>query len=251
MKRTPLKRHLKRFNCNTCGVEVVRPQRGAGLCRRCAQKQNSDASAAAAAERRRLKALPCRYCGQAFNPVARRSFYCSQKCMGLASRKPRTCVECGVEFWVKSSLARKTCSRKCWSALSRKAKLGTRNPAYRNGSAAATRAWYAALEEACGQCGAGGKLHMHHVVYEQHVRRAKGDPYDVRNGLTLCTRCHFRHHHAIDAKISVDILRPANLEFAHELLGDATSLYFTRYYAANGEGAIESALDRAAEKSAA
>lgn len=92
---------------------------------------------------------------------------------------------------------------------------------------------------------------MHHVVYEQHVKLAKGDPYDGRNGLTLCTRCHFRHHHAIDAKISTNVLRAENLEFAREILGDATALYFARYYAASDDDAIESALERAAERKAA
>ena len=44
------------------------------------------------------------------------------------------------------------------------------------------------------------RLAHHHVIYEQHVRLERGDPWDPANGMYVCDICH-RHHHDAFARI--------------------------------------------------
>lgn len=93
----------------------------------------------------------------------------------------------------------------------------------------------------CRWCGRGvrpwGKvprLRMHHVVYEQEVRRRGGDVLDARNALALCDRCHEEHHSGAPAarRIPLAALRPENLKFARRLLGDYAGDYLAAHYSA-------------------
>lgn len=94
----------------------------------------------------------------------------------------------------------------------------------------------------CGQ----PAVQFHHVVYQQHVRRAFRGQHpsnttpeyaecikkllsDRRNMLPLCYDCHRRHHNRV-APISRSDLPDAAVLYAEELLGDYADDYLRRYY---------------------
>jgi transcription initiation factor TFIIIB Brf1 subunit/transcription initiation factor TFIIB len=77
------------------------------------------------------------------------------------------------------------------------------------------------------------KAHDHHVVKQQHLDDYGGDPADPRNALALCHVHHERHHKA-KRRIRLSELRPENLEFARELLGDYADDYIAREYDVTG-----------------
>jgi len=95
--------------------------------------------------------------------------------------------------------------------------------------------WHRTRYGRCAVCGRRGTILRHHLVYEQHVRRAGGDPWDLRNALdvgALCA-CHQRHHTAA-RRIPLRLIPAKAHTFATELLGPARAeLYWSRYY---GEG---------------
>lgn len=66
---------------------------------------------------------------------------------------------------------------------------------------------------------------------EQHVRAAGGDVFDLRNRLSVLHACHMGHHTGSAwQKIAQSQLRPENVEFARELLGDGAQDYLDRHY---------------------
>lgn len=221
------------FNCVECGKTVQRAQRGAGFCRPCAQKRNS---AARKTYERTGRDLTCAQCGKEFyartSEILGGRRFCSKRCDGQsriidpASRNV-TCSVCGRPFEYRQG--RKTCSEECSRKGKSRAKAGEANPNYKTGKTAARRKWTAAMELKCRRCGRRAR-HQHHVVYEQHVLRMGGDPLDPDNGLSLCFSCHMSHHHSMDGKLPLSILRPENIAFAERLLGAAAVDYFARYY---------------------
>lgn len=92
----------------------------------------------------------------------------------------------------------------------------------------------------CGVCGRRGRLLRHHVVYEQHVRREGGDPWDLRNALDVgryCD-CHDAHHRSGPGRRPIPLAKVPEeaIAFAVDLLGEDRAVdYFRRYYAC-GEG---------------
>jgi 5-methylcytosine-specific restriction endonuclease McrA len=77
-------------------------------------------------------------------------------------------------------------------------------------------------------CGAQAEQ-LHHVVYQQHVRRHGGDLSDRRNFLPVCDRCHDRHHSRHTVIPFTAIPEPAR-EYARELMGDHADDYLHRRY---------------------
>ena len=77
-------------------------------------------------------------------------------------------------------------------------------------------------------CGARATA-LHHVCYQQHVRKHGGELDDARNLIPLCYD-HHRRHHSRHEVIPQSSLPPAAVEYAHELLGDAAGDYLNRYY---------------------
>ncbi len=83
---------------------------------------------------------------------------------------------------------------------------------------------------ACGDLLETGGWHAHHVVTQQHIRRADGDVWDPRNAMRLCAPCHDAHH-SRQRPIPYSAVPPDALEFADELLGrDGAEAFFARYY---------------------
>lgn len=161
----------------------------------------------------------------------------------------RSCVEkicpvCEKPFlavWAQRHV-RKTCSYECVAILKRnqyKDRSGARNPNFKNGSRQGVRdregerRWYTGRHAECQHplCPGGeADLALHHVVYAQKVRRDKGDMWDPRNSLTVCSGCHMSHHRRGTRIIPLAVLRDANFVFARDLLGTAAYDYLRRRY---------------------
>lgn len=233
--KTPLRQGTKGlttrrpFACAECGTLIQRARVGAGLCRACSQRRNAALRGSYA---RQGADVACVQCGRAFyaSPYQLATAkYCSRECMGRARRRTFTCAICKADFESVGRPRRRTCGPRCSRELRRRNKLGAKNPMYRNASGRQER-WREAREEACRCCGSRTRLTLHHVVYEQHVRRAGGDPFDPDDSLTVCFSCHMAHHHGVDRRIRVSQLRPENLAFARALFGEYADDYIARYY---------------------
>jgi hypothetical protein len=158
----------------------------------------------------------------------------------------KVCVICGVSFLAQWSHAekRKTCSRKCAAALKKQRSAGGRkgasNPNFRHGRRAGVRdrsnepRWYSTMRDYCQSpscLGARGCLAQHHICYAQTVGREDGDLFDPRNGMTLCTSCHLKHHNR-HAVLPLTALPSPAFEYAAELLGPEKAYnYLQRRYA--------------------
>lgn len=86
----------------------------------------------------------------------------------------------------------------------------------------------------CAACGQRGPRVRHHVVYEQHVRREGGDPWDLANAMLLgrFCRCH-GDHHAPNGRtpLALKTVPWEAVAFASRLLGhDRAADYFTKHY---------------------
>ena len=93
-------------------------------------------------------------------------------------------------------------------------------------------AWNQRRSGWCETCGSFEyRLHGHHVVYEQIVRREGGDPWSPANRMDLCASCHMAHH-AAARKIPLSKVSDAALAFAVGLLGEHRAAdFFRRRYA--------------------
>jgi 5-methylcytosine-specific restriction endonuclease McrA len=96
-------------------------------------------------------------------------------------------------------------------------------------------AWKEPVKGRCEGCGRRGRLVRHHVVYEQHVRAERGDPWELSNAMLLgvfCD-CHRKHHESGPARRPLPLAKvpDAALVFAVDLMGeDRAAEYFRRYY---------------------
>lgn len=93
--------------------------------------------------------------------------------------------------------------------------------------------WKTTRRGRCAICGRSQLILRHHVVYEQHVRAAGGDPWDLRNAMDVGAfcRCHANHHSAVE-RIPMRLVPDAAADFAMDLFGFArAAVYFARYYA--------------------
>lgn len=92
--------------------------------------------------------------------------------------------------------------------------------------------WKTQVHGICAVCKKRQLCVRHHVVYEQHVRREGGNPWDMANAMLLgawCT-CHADHHSG-KARIATSLIPETALDFAIGLLGtDRAALYIARYY---------------------
>lgn len=201
---------------------------------------------------RRGKNLVCVECGTEFYAtpleLKRGVRYCSNACNGAGMRvlEDRRCTICRSTFSVKPSSTRKTCGRACANEAIRRSKQGSSNPNYRGDDAALIQ-WRSQATDACVVCGSSDRLHLHHVVYDQHVRSQGGNRWDPADSLTLCIGCHCRHHANPNWALPRTYLRDENYEFAFELMGPAAYDYLRRRYSGDDErldAALENDLAR-------
>ena len=92
----------------------------------------------------------------------------------------------------------------------------------------------AAMHQApCVVCGSRVALVAHHVVTQQHVRRADGDVWDPRNAMCLCagpSGCHDAHHNR-SRPLPLSAVPVGAKDYADELLGpDGAYAYWARFY---------------------
>lgn len=80
-------------------------------------------------------------------------------------------------------------------------------------------------------CGCGQPaIQLHHVVYQQAIRRAGGDVKDTRNLVPVSFACHGAHHNR-QRPIALNVLPDSVYRYARELLGDGVAYeYLRRYY---------------------
>lgn len=129
--------------------------------------------------------------------------------------KVRKCHKCGRKFWVAQSHARKHdrifCNRDCYHSYrkgrtdefnnnteeakqkNREAKLGPKNPMWKDGSTACRRMALEMFGEKCQECGATEDLQVHHKDMNP-----RNNPLDGSNWLVLCRSCHAKGHRFID-----------------------------------------------------
>lgn len=90
--------------------------------------------------------------------------------------------------------------------------------------------WLAVALGKCSQPGCAARaIHRHHITFEQHVIRAKGDRWDPANALVLCGQHHADLHARRDFPVAA-LPTPA-LDFAAALLGPPAAYeYFRRRY---------------------
>jgi 5-methylcytosine-specific restriction endonuclease McrA len=97
----------------------------------------------------------------------------------------------------------------------------------------AERVWKMPEHGFC-QCGCGrfsARLHRHHVLLRQTVRREGADQWSLRNAMLLHPDCHAAHH-AGQRKILLAQVPESALAFAVDVLGEAGAAdYFRRRYA--------------------
>jgi hypothetical protein len=106
----------------------------------------------------------------------------------------------------------------------------------------------AAYQGKCAVCGRqDGPWHAHHVVYQQHLRRAGWPEYDTRLALRVCDfdpaqpdreHCHHNHHHGT-RRIKGEELTADSLAAMVDALGPgAAEVYLARYYDAPDAAAV-------------
>lgn len=75
------------------------------------------------------------------------------------------------------------------------------------------------------------RLHRHHVLLEQIVRREGADVWALRNSMLICPDCHAAHH-AASKKIPLKLVPEAAIAFAVDVLGEhRAARYFKDRYA--------------------
>ena len=179
----------------------------------------------------------CPTCGAA---VSRWRKHCSRACSSAAAvtSARRICRYCGGEFQALPSQEARGRARYCSVRCARQAQPPG-HPRFISERARACQ-----NPECPG--GGKGKLEQHHVVYEQHVRVEGGNPGDPRDGLTLCTICHTRHHRRV-ATLRVAALRDENFDFARELLGGPKAYEYLRRRYAGEDGRLLALLNEEEE----
>jgi hypothetical protein len=207
--------------------------------------------------RRKDYTKSCERCGEDFRPWSTLTRFCSKRCAASGSRPERrtrkkvTCAHCGKEFELSQGrLARNAryCSRACWRegyvpseqtrqvvAQKMRARKGKANPNYKHGGRAGARSRDGErrfLDEHRGcrnpDCDRGvQQIDQHHAVYRQEVVRMGGDPWDQRDALALCKRCHSGHH-SRGSVLPLAVLRDENFIFAAELLGGPVAYEYLR-----------------------
>lgn len=151
---------------------------------------------------------------------------------------------CGRTFEVyPSQTHRRTCSPSCAAAVKGRpvGRSGSANPNYRKGRAAGKRPparWRNAKGNRCEVPGCPNprpgkrRLHLHHVVTRQVIRRNRGDQWDPAVGMTVCDSCHSKHHHRT-RPIPRSAVPAAAVAYAVQLMGeDRAEDYIARYYSA-------------------
>lgn len=187
--------------------------------------------------------IKCINCKGGFDVVPARlgtAKFCSYKCRGewrsnnwLGKKHPRyqpgprtlKCQHCGAKFSQRATEAisafrkRKFCSMEC-AKHGQKRLTGEDHPLFKADSRRRDRrgkhgSWARAVisrdNATCTRCAATGvELHAHHILsFKDYPERR----WDLNNGETLCFRCHWAEHAALNANgVKSGNIRPGNAE---------------------------------------
>jgi len=188
--------------------------------------------------------VKCHECGkkkETYPSLARNFKFCSYKCRSSwrgkhwvgennpkfqpYGREPKDCKYCGKRFSMRDGeivtnyRRRKFCSRFCADKggfrYSGPDHQNYKEDARRKNRGGSHHKWVNAVisrdKATCQECGATDvELHAHHIKSYKDYPELR---FDVSNGLTLCHKCHWQLHAALNAKAvnSVDT-RPAKAE---------------------------------------
>ena len=151
----------------------------------------------------------------------------------------------GEDALKRSYLARKTPLRGS-GRLSRRPK--------RQDNSADRKAWNVAESGFC-ECGCARpswRLHRHHVVLRQIVRKEGGNEWDMANSMLLHETCHSNHHSA-SRKVRLEMVPESALAFAVDVLGKQGPLTISvggmRYERLDVSAPVEGREMRAVESS--
>jgi hypothetical protein len=104
-------------------------------------------------------------------------------------------------------------------------------------------------QRCCQMCGTTRwPWHAHHVVYEQHLKKAGAAIWCNSNSMRLCEDCHRRHHNRSQV-IPLAKLHDQHITYAFDVLGLAADFYLKQRYAGEDER-VEQALSKAEEEDA-
>lgn len=203
------------------------------------------------ADDRRLPAVNCAQCGLEFRPRVHHQRFCSHSCAAshhnaARRRQPSRCSVCGAAIDPGCpSKPRRTCgAQECVREAKARSKRGKANPNWKD--VTAPQRWSSAKAKRCVCCSGRDRLQLHHVVYRQHVKAAKGDCWDPDDSLTLCLACHTGHHHAGTSRLPLAKLRDENYSYAEALLGAGAAYEYLKRRYAGGDQRLDELLGRAA-----
>ncbi len=166
----------------------------------------------------------CKQCGKITMrpPCLLNRPFCGVKCMGRwmsgkqrgkahwnwqGGKLKRNCIVCGKEFEFDKGELKRSKNSRIFCSQSCKAKycsIKERNPNWKGGiqpehlrirNSKEAKEWKRAVLErdnhTCQKCEAIESLHIHHLKL---FSKFKEDRFDIKNGLTLCAKCHYELH---------------------------------------------------------
>lgn len=162
----------------------------------------------------------CQWCGKSFKARETKTKFCSYACAGKnrsqvqcgenhpswrGGKDKRTCKACGTPFEATPANPQKFCSKPCADRHGYR-RSGPDNPSWKPDSRRKSRrgkhgAWARAVISrdlaTCQHCGAtDAPLHAHHIKPFAEFPELR---WELSNGLTLCAKCHWQVHAALDA----------------------------------------------------
>ena len=171
--------------------------------------------------------INCKGCGVSFE---RRSFqkFCSVSCFNKyqTKRKPILCKICKKSFDPYGLRPMKFCSPKCFYAYEKIARLGKKNPAYRNGNRVGGKNDFDSQTtekyrkdfllknnyQFCEECGVNQSMRweVHHIVFRSEKPKHKY-LHDFRNLIHICILCHNAFHGIGDRKKRYHLIKERGL----------------------------------------
>lgn len=169
-----------------------------------------------------MAVVKCKVCGADYKVIPARlsvTKFCSYKCAGIWRSKNsigkanpnyrggrhKQCAYCGADFWViPATEHKKFCSRPCADKggfrYTGKDHANYREDARRKNRGGHHHKWVTSVlsrdRATCQHCGATEiELHAHHIKsYRDHPELR----FEVSNGITLCYKCHWQLHAALN-----------------------------------------------------
>lgn len=188
-----------KVKCDTCNQEFEKYESKLGknnfCCRECYLKFHS----------KEVPICICQVCNKTFKGSKyNANKFCSRECYNIfhnIKNKIRYCKKCGKIFTAKNN-ENKYCSWECYNN-DRHMPKGTEHWNWQGGKSKEKdehdsfeyKQWrlnvYKRDEYKCVKCGSKEKINAHHIFAWKYYPDKR---YDVKNGMTLCEKCHIKIH---------------------------------------------------------